>query len=177
MPEGEHHAAITGVLLKSFDEIIDKVIAIYDPAVGGANGVSEIGFGFVRMILSEDLVDVATLIFARFGNFPLVPDFDAAFLKPADVVRGDLVNPEDFEDGGFPADFFADQDREFLFEVKLENLMREANSTSGGFGLGSVVRNARGDGFAAVVGAFVIGDFLAVVQNAPAKLNILIVKL
>lgn len=54
--------------------------------------------------------------------------------------------------------------------------MREANSAGGGFGLGGVVGYTGSDGLTAVVGAFIVGDFLAVFQNALAELDILVVK-
>ena len=62
------------------------MITIHDPAVGGADGVGKISLGVVGVVFGKDLVDVASLVFTRFGDFPFIPNFDAAFLKPADVV-------------------------------------------------------------------------------------------
>lgn len=64
-----------------------------NPAVGGANGVSKICFGLFWMIGGEDLIDIAALIFARFWDFPFVPDFDIALFEPTHVIGGGLINP------------------------------------------------------------------------------------
>ena len=67
-----------------------------------------------RVILGKNLVKIASLVGAVLGDCPFVPDMDVSLLEPADVVAGDLVNPEHFENGGFVADFLRDQDGEFF---------------------------------------------------------------
>ena len=62
------------------------MVAIYNPAVSGTYGMREVGFWFAGMLFFEDLIDVSSLIGAVFGDFPFVPDFDAAVLEPANIV-------------------------------------------------------------------------------------------
>ena len=106
LPEAKHHAAITWVIFKGFYEVANEIIAVYDPAVSCADGVGKICLCFGRVLFGEDLVNIATLVAAVFGDFPFVPNFDIMFLQPANVIRSNLVNPENFKDGRFKTDLF-----------------------------------------------------------------------
>ena len=56
------------------------MVTIYDPAIGGADGVGKILCWFGRMVICKKFVDVASLIGTIFGDFPFIPDLDVAIL-------------------------------------------------------------------------------------------------
>ena len=85
-----------------------------NPAISGADGVGEIGGGLFWVSVAENLVDVSPLVGAILGDFPFVPDFDAAILEPADIIRGGLINPEHFEGRSLECDFFGSENGEFF---------------------------------------------------------------
>ncbi len=177
LPEAKHHAAITWVIFKGFYEVANEIIAVYDPAVSGADGVGEICFCFGRVLFGENFINITALIAAVFGNFPFVPNLYIAVLEPAHIVGSNLVNPENFKHGGFEANLLGNKDRELFFEVELENLVWKANSFGGASSLGAMIWNGRSDFLAAFVCLFVVCDFFAVRQNTLTKINVLIVKL
>jgi len=103
LPERHNHTAVARVGFESFNKALGELIAFDNPAVGGANSV---GIFF--------WIPFSALIFAVFGNFPFVPNFDATVMKPADVIALLLINPEHFEDGSFKGNEFSGENWEFF---------------------------------------------------------------
>ena len=141
MPERHNHAAVAGVSLEGFDKALGELVAFYDPTVSGADSVSEFFW-----------IPFPTLVFTIFGDFPFVPNFNAAFMEPADIIALLLVNPEHFKDCRFESDEFSSKDWKFFGEIELENLMRKTNRGGLECALGGVVWDIA---FSAIIFAFV----------------------
>ena len=90
----------------------------------GANGVGKVDRGLLGVTLGEELIDITSHVSAVGGDFPFVPNLDAALFEPADVVAGLLVDPKHFESGGLKSDLLRGENWKLLLEVELENLVR-----------------------------------------------------
>ena len=152
LPERHNHAAVAWVGFESFNEALSELIAFDDPAIGGTDGM---GIFF--------WIPFSALIFAVFGDFPFVPDFDAAFMEPANIVALLLINPKHFEDGGLEGNEFGSENWEFFGQVELKYLMRKTNSGRLKSALSSMVRNIAGCGLVfAFIGSCVVYDAFAI---------------
>lgn len=96
LPERKDHTAVAWGFLQCFNKIVNKMVAVHNPAIGGADGVSEVGLRLSGVVFCKNLVDVTPLISAICGDFPFVPYLNTSLFQPSYVIRGGLINPEKF---------------------------------------------------------------------------------